>query len=182
MKMARAFIASIPLALVLVAAVIVPVALIPGTFGFHSWPTATADKVAESPVAVAAVELPVARGGVRQSNRVADTATPRTVTPQILAAAPVSGRGAPAAPDAAPVPAAPTPVPPAPPASPQPAPAADPPASGHDQAQPPPDVVAAADPPVLRDHAAADAPTLPVQPPAETATPQPRDWKDRSGE
>jgi hypothetical protein len=179
MKMARAFIASIPLALVLVAAVIVPVALIPGTFGFHSWPTATADKVAESPVAVAAVELPVARGGLRQSNHGADTPKPRPVTPQILAAAPVSGRRAPAAPDAAPVPAAPTPVPPA---SPQPAPAADPPASGHDQAQPPPDVVAAVDPPVLRDHAAADAPTPPVQPPAVTATPQPRDWKDRSGE
>ena len=35
MRMARAFIAAVPLALVLVASLVVPVALTPGTFGFH---------------------------------------------------------------------------------------------------------------------------------------------------
>lgn len=38
MRMAKAFIAAVPLALALVAALVVPLALTPGTFGFHSWP------------------------------------------------------------------------------------------------------------------------------------------------
>src|SRR3954468_21038084 len=42
MRMARAFMAAVPLALVLVAAVVVPVALTPGTFGFRSWPASPA--------------------------------------------------------------------------------------------------------------------------------------------
>ena len=40
MRMARAFIAAVPLALILVAAFVVPFAVIPGTFGFSSWPEA----------------------------------------------------------------------------------------------------------------------------------------------
>jgi hypothetical protein len=50
MRMARAFIASIPLGVVLIAAVIVPVALTPGTFGFQSWPTSHGEQVTDRPV------------------------------------------------------------------------------------------------------------------------------------
>jgi hypothetical protein len=50
MRMARAFIASVPLAVVLVAAVIVPVAVTPGTFGFKSWPMSPREKVTDRPV------------------------------------------------------------------------------------------------------------------------------------
>jgi hypothetical protein len=47
MRMARAFIASVPLAVVLVAAVVVPVAVSPGTFGFEGWPISRSEPVAE---------------------------------------------------------------------------------------------------------------------------------------
>lgn len=53
MRMARAFIASVPLAVVLVAALVVPLTVIPGTFGFESWPTSPGGKVTESQVEVA---------------------------------------------------------------------------------------------------------------------------------
>lgn len=42
--------ASVPLAIVLVAALVVPLALIPGTFGFHSWPISKAEQVSDRPV------------------------------------------------------------------------------------------------------------------------------------
>src|SRR3954451_8539089 len=50
MRMARAFIASVPMAIVLVAAVVVPLAVIPGTFGFQSWPSSHGERISESRV------------------------------------------------------------------------------------------------------------------------------------
>src|SRR3954464_16020337 len=47
MRMARAFIASVPMAIVLVAAVVVPLAVIPGTFGFQAWPSSHGDRITE---------------------------------------------------------------------------------------------------------------------------------------
>jgi hypothetical protein len=46
--------ASIPLAVVLVAALVVPLAAVPGTFGFHSWPTSRGEQVTDRPVRQAA--------------------------------------------------------------------------------------------------------------------------------
>jgi hypothetical protein len=51
--MARAFIASVPLAIVAVAALVVPLMVIPGTFGFQGWPTSPGGKVSEHQVQVA---------------------------------------------------------------------------------------------------------------------------------
>lgn len=48
--MARAFIASVPLGIVLVAALVVPLLVTPGTFGFRAWPTAAHDVVTDRPV------------------------------------------------------------------------------------------------------------------------------------
>jgi hypothetical protein len=62
MKMARAFVASVPLAVVLVAAVVVPIALTPSTFGFDRWPTDRAHGIPDRPVRVAperVAEVPV---------------------------------------------------------------------------------------------------------------------------
>lgn len=58
--MARAFLASIPLAVVLVAALVVPLAVTPGTFGFHSWPTAHSAQVTERAVSQAPRSIEVA--------------------------------------------------------------------------------------------------------------------------
>lgn len=64
--MARAFIASVPLALALVAAVVVPVAVTPGTFGFDKWPSATREQIAATPLRVAPRKVQVA---VREPER-----------------------------------------------------------------------------------------------------------------
>src|SRR4051812_31613288 len=53
MRMARAFIASVPMAVVLVAALVVPLTVIPGTFAFQSWPTSIGGTVSEHQVEVA---------------------------------------------------------------------------------------------------------------------------------
>ena len=45
--MARAFIASVPMGIVLVAALVVPLAVIPGTFGFQRWPSSRGERVTE---------------------------------------------------------------------------------------------------------------------------------------
>jgi hypothetical protein len=45
--MARAFIASVPLAIVVVAALVVPLLVIPGTFGFEGWPTSPPSTVTD---------------------------------------------------------------------------------------------------------------------------------------
>jgi hypothetical protein len=60
MRMARAFIASVPLALVLVAAVVVPIALTPGTFGFHHWPSARGGELTPSEVRVSPLQVAAA--------------------------------------------------------------------------------------------------------------------------
>src|SRR4051812_33054897 len=49
MRTTRAFIASVPLAIVLVAALVVPLTVIPGTFAFETWPTSLDGKVSASP-------------------------------------------------------------------------------------------------------------------------------------
>lgn len=50
--MARALIASVPLAVVLVAAVVVPVSVTPGSFGFRGWPEPPQELAGEAPVVV----------------------------------------------------------------------------------------------------------------------------------
>src|SRR5438128_2638167 len=50
MRMARAFIASVPLGIVLVAALVVPLLVIPGTFGFEGWPTSAPSAVTDRAV------------------------------------------------------------------------------------------------------------------------------------
>jgi hypothetical protein len=50
MQMARAFIASVPTAIVLVAALVVPITVIPGTFAFHSWPSTRSEVITDRPV------------------------------------------------------------------------------------------------------------------------------------
>src|SRR4051812_46088727 len=53
MRMARAFIASVPLAIVAVAALVVPLMVIPGTFSFQGWPKSLGGTVSEHQVDVA---------------------------------------------------------------------------------------------------------------------------------
>src|SRR4051812_33359140 len=60
MRMARAFIASVPLGVVLVAALVVPLTVIPGTFAFQGWPMSLGGKVSEDRVQVAPVPVSVA--------------------------------------------------------------------------------------------------------------------------
>jgi hypothetical protein len=59
MRMARAFIASVPMGIVLVAALVVPLAVIPGTFGFDRWPSSTGDRVTEQQVRLAPPKVDV---------------------------------------------------------------------------------------------------------------------------
>jgi hypothetical protein len=187
MKMARAFMAAIPLAVALVAAVIVPLTLIPGTFGFHGWPSASGGHVVATQVDVAP-DLPVARGGRVQPSRegerdtVASTRGARSA-PRTLAAAPASGRGpAGSAETALPTRAhgsgpgdgtstpAPAPSTPAVPATGQ-----GPPAAGSEPAQPPTEVAVGGDAPVLRDEPS-DALAPPAAPPiVDVPAPAPRD-------
>src|SRR3954468_17907984 len=76
MRMARAFLAAVPLALVLVAAVVVPVALTPGTFGFRSWPASPAAPPRENAL-VAEPQLPSAGA----THRGADLVRPKRPAP-----------------------------------------------------------------------------------------------------
>ena len=57
--MARAFIASVPLGIVLVAALVVPLSVIPGTIAFQAWPTSTERPVAHHTVRVETPREPV---------------------------------------------------------------------------------------------------------------------------
>src|SRR4051794_6542335 len=50
MRMAKALIAAVSLALVLVATVVVPLALTPGVYGFNDWPEATPVKTPRAQV------------------------------------------------------------------------------------------------------------------------------------
>src|SRR3954471_23942056 len=60
MRMARAFIASVPLGVVLVAALVVPLTVIPGTFAFQGWPKSLGGAVSDDRVQVAPVPASVA--------------------------------------------------------------------------------------------------------------------------
>ena len=57
--MARAFIASVPLGIVVVAALVVPLTVIPGTFGFQAWPVSQERHLADHPVRVDTPRDPV---------------------------------------------------------------------------------------------------------------------------
>jgi hypothetical protein len=57
--MARAFIASVPPAMLLVGALVVPLAVIPGTFGFESWPSSRGVRVTERQVRLPAPKIEV---------------------------------------------------------------------------------------------------------------------------
>src|SRR3954452_6557456 len=59
MRMARAFMASVPMGIVLVAALVVPLAVIPGTFGFDRWPSSRGEQVTERQVRLAPPKVDV---------------------------------------------------------------------------------------------------------------------------
>jgi hypothetical protein len=173
MRMAKAFIASVPVAFVVVAALIVPLAVIPGTFGFKSWPSSRGVPVTERqvrltppPVAVVRVRPHRAPQGARIVASAARppkavAAPPPSPAPHVRAVQPPpiahhpSGESAPAEPS--PQPAPPTPQQPQPQPQPQPAPVS----------QPAPGLVATDDAPVLRENPPA-TPAVPPPPPVTT--------------
>jgi len=93
MRMARAFIASVPLAIVLVAALVVPLAVIPGTFGFDRWPSSHGEQVTERQVRLAPPKVDVVpvrpRRAVPERHPVIVAARPRPtrVAPTVVAVA-----------------------------------------------------------------------------------------------
>jgi hypothetical protein len=186
MKMARAFMASIPLALALVAAVAVPIALTPGTFGFHRWPADRAHGITDRPVRIAPEQVahlparaprPVARAARLIASAPAPTVRPQTVTTTRVTRPPVrtGGRtiGAPAGPSPVDPPRGNPPAGPAPVDPPSPAPQPAPQAPTQSVTNPPaPTVVVTVDLPVLRAAPPEPAPVgdcgrdEPEQPPA----------------
>lgn len=93
MRMARPFLASVPLALVLLASLIVPVALTPGTFGFHNWPTAAPERVVRDSLPTAPSPAPVAVAPERrQSHR--HTGKPSRAARKLVAVRTGDGRSA----------------------------------------------------------------------------------------
>jgi hypothetical protein len=204
MRMARAFMASVPLALVLVAALVVPLAVTPGTFGFHSWPTSHGEQVTDRPVRAAAPSVQVAESrparrpaagrrslavvkqqpGHTAADRVPATATPAAPRRQAASVVSTPSRGdqaegnGPGRPDASTPP--PAPQTPASEGEPAPQPATDEPAPQ----------LAGGETPVLRDDQpeAPAVPSSPVQPvivvpaPAPPADPSPPPPSDGSGD
>src|SRR5436305_14908655 len=85
MRTARAFIASVPLAIILVAALVVPLTVIPGTFGFDSWPSSHGASVAERQVRFPAPKVDIVavrpRKGVPERHAVFVAARPRPTAP-----------------------------------------------------------------------------------------------------
>src|SRR4051794_28544808 len=99
MRMARAFIASVPMGVVLVAALVVPLTVIPGTFGFESWPTSSRDQVTEQQVRLAPPKVDVVAVRPRQAVParhpvLVAPARPRPVnpSPNVVALAPAPRR------------------------------------------------------------------------------------------
>jgi hypothetical protein len=99
MRMARAFIASVPMGVVLVAALVVPLTVIPGTFGFESWPTSRRDQVTEQQVRLAPPKVDVVAVRPRQAVParhpvLVAAARPRPVnpSPNVVALAPAPRR------------------------------------------------------------------------------------------
>jgi hypothetical protein len=165
--------ASIPLAIVLIAALLVPLAVIPGTFGFHDWPSTARERVGEHPVreqprTIQVVkDTPATAGAPRKHAR--DTSEQRSASaePGLVASVPGRANTPVATPDASgpssngtaggpgesgtpSSPAVPTPS----------TPAAEPEQPGTEPNQPGTDQVAGDDTPVLRD----DAPAAPATP------------------
>src|SRR4051812_50217198 len=81
MRMARAFMASVPMGIVLVAALVVPLAVIPGTFGFDRWPSSRGERVTERQVRLAPPKVDVVavrpRRTVPERHPVLVSTTPR---------------------------------------------------------------------------------------------------------
>src|SRR3954471_8725468 len=94
MRTTRAFIASVPMAIVLVAALVVPLTVIPGTFAFESWPTSLGGEVSASPQV--RIEPFAGVVAVRVPRR--PKPTPRARSPAHLAPARTRKQAAPAAP------------------------------------------------------------------------------------
>src|SRR3954470_23388793 len=99
MRMARAYIASVPMGVVLVAALVVPLTVIPGTFGFESWPTSRRDQVTEQQVRLAPPKVDVVAVRPRQAVParhpvLVAAARPRPVnpSPNVVALAPAPRR------------------------------------------------------------------------------------------
>src|SRR4051812_45220857 len=122
MRMTKALIAAVSLALVLVAAVVVPLVVMPGLFGFNDWPEATPSAAHEQ---VVKLDAPAKRTVAVERKRPAPAtpkpvASPRQRPAQVPPPQPAQPLQ-PAAPATPPVPAAPTA-----PAEPQAAPEAQP--------------------------------------------------------
>src|SRR4051812_38028425 len=95
MRMARAFMASVPMGIVLVAALVVPLAVIPGTFGFDRWPSSRGERVTERQVRLAPPKVDVVavrpRRTVPERHPVLVSTTPRPA-PAVVALAPAPRR------------------------------------------------------------------------------------------
>jgi hypothetical protein len=188
MRMARAFIASVPL-VVLVAALVVPLAVIPGTFGFDRWPSSHGEQVTERQVRIAPPKVDVVavrpRRAVPERHPALVAARPRPsrVAPTVVAVAPAPRRST-VAPDPAPgpnphtAPHNPSPPPPAPEAAPQPQPQPQP-------TKPDEGLLANGNTPVARELPQQDAPAPEPQPapePAPEPGPQPEQCHGHGGE
>lgn len=182
--MARAFLASVPLAVVVVAALVVPLAVIPGTFGFDRWPTSHGPRVSERRIQLGLPPAPVVHAkpapaeplrrpvAVRVAVAQAPAVRVRQVAPK-NALAPVIANRQSAAPSPTrrnATPAAPAP-PPKPPrqssqqSQPQPEPQVPPPAQPPQAAKTEPNLVA-------REQAPASSPA-PAPAPAASPAPEP---------
>src|SRR4051812_30082888 len=95
MRMARAFMASVPMGIVLVAALVVPLAVIPGTFGFDRWPTSRGERVTERRGRLAPLKIDVVavrpRRAVPERHPVLVSTAPRPA-PTVVALAPAPRR------------------------------------------------------------------------------------------
>jgi hypothetical protein len=87
--------ASVPLGIVLVAALVVPLAVIPGTFGFDRWPSSRGERVTERQVRLAPPKVDVVavrpRRAVPERHPVLVSTAPRQA-PTVVAVAPAPRR------------------------------------------------------------------------------------------
>src|SRR3954449_9320900 len=90
MRMARAFIASVPMGIVLVAALVVPLAVIPGTFGFDRWPASRGERVTERQVRLAPPKVAVVKVDPRPAPEARRVIAVASVAPKPTEAAPVA--------------------------------------------------------------------------------------------
>jgi hypothetical protein len=91
--MARAFVASVPLAIVVVAALVVPLMVIPGTFSFQGWPKSLGGKVSEHQVELAPAPrtVVVSKLHARPTGHRAVSKTPLPAARKHATAAPTPG-------------------------------------------------------------------------------------------